>query len=53
MENGHFLNMIRKTNLLIYKFDEKRITKGTKHNLSLKVTDNKDNISTYNCDFTW
>lgn len=43
----------QKNNLLIYRFDEQRITKGTKHNLSLKVTDNKDNISFYNCDFTW
>ena len=43
----------QKNNLLIYRFDEQRITKGTKHILSLKVTDNKDNISFYNCDFTW
>ena len=43
----------QKNDLLIYRFDEKRITKGTKHNLSLKVTDNKDNISYYNCNFTW
>jgi hypothetical protein len=43
----------QKNNLLTYTFDEKRITRGTKHSLSLKVTDNKDNISSYNCDFTW
>ena len=43
----------QKNNLLIYIFDERRITQGTKHSLSLKVTDNKDNISFYNCDFTW
>jgi len=43
----------QKNNLLIYKFDEKRIIPGTKHNLSLKVTDNKDNVSFFNCDFTW
>ena len=42
-----------KNNLLIYRFDERRITKGTKHNLILKVTDNRDNFSFYNCDFTW
>jgi hypothetical protein len=43
----------QKNNLLIYRFDEKRISKGTKHSLSLKVTDNKDNTSMFNCDFTW
>ena len=43
----------QKNDMLIYKFDETRIKKGTKHNLSLKVTDNKDNVSTYNCNFTW
>ncbi|MCX6325437.1 MAG: M23 family metallopeptidase [Bacteroidia bacterium] len=40
-------------NFLIYRFDEQRIIRGTKHSLSLKVTDNSDNISFYNCDFTW
>ncbi len=43
----------QKNDLLIYNFDEKRITKGTKHNLLLKVTDNKDNISYFKCYFTW
>ena len=43
----------QKNNLLIYKFDSARIKKGTKHNLSLTVTDNSNNLSTYNCDFTW
>jgi len=43
----------QKNNLLTYTFDEQRIKKGTKHKLSLKVTDYKDNISTYACDFTW
>jgi len=43
----------QKNNLIIYRFDEKRIIKGTSHNLSLKVSDNKDNISYYNCEFTW
>lgn len=43
----------QKNDMLIYKFDETRIKKGSKHNLSLKVTDNKDNVSTYNCNFTW
>jgi len=43
----------QKNNLLEYKFDPERIRKGTKHNLSLKVIDNKDNLSSYNCEFTW
>lgn len=43
----------QKNNILIYRFDEHRITKGATHNLSLKVTDNKDNISYYNCNFIW
>jgi hypothetical protein len=43
----------QKNNLLIYRFDKQRITPGTRHGLSLKVTDNKDNISFFNCDFTW
>jgi hypothetical protein len=43
----------QKNDLLIYKFDDQRIAKGTKHKLSLRVTDNKDNSSFYNCDFTW
>jgi hypothetical protein len=43
----------QKNDVLIYKFDADRITSGTKHNLSLKVADNKDNISFFNCTFTW
>jgi hypothetical protein len=43
----------QKNNLLMYNFDPKRIQKGTKHNLTLKVTDNSDNLSTYKCEFTW
>jgi hypothetical protein len=43
----------QKNDVLIYKFDETRIKKGTKHNLSLKVTDNKDNSRIYKCNFTW
>lgn len=42
-----------KSDLLFYRFDEKYITKATKHSLSLKVTDNRDNVSSYSCDFTW
>jgi hypothetical protein len=43
----------QKNDVLIYHFDETRITKGSKHNLLLKVTDNKDNTSTYKCEFSW
>ena len=43
----------QKNDLLIYRFDENRITRGTKHKLSLKVSDNVDNVSFFKCDFTW
>ncbi len=43
----------QKNNILIYRFDPQRIAKGTKHSLSLKVSDNRDNISYFNCSFTW
>jgi hypothetical protein len=43
----------QKNNVLIYRFDPERIVRGTKHNLSLKVGDNKDNVSYFNCSFTW
>ena len=43
----------QKNNILIYRFDPKRIQKGSKHNLTLKVSDNKDNLSIYKCEFTW
>jgi len=43
----------QKNNLLVYNFDSKRIQKGTKHDLSLKVTDNRDNLNTYKCEFIW
>jgi hypothetical protein len=39
--------------LLVYKFDPDRITKGTKHILNLRVTDNKDNTGVFDCEFTW
>jgi len=43
----------QKNNLLVYRFDGRRIKQGTKHSLSLKVTDNKDNTRDFSCDFTW
>jgi Peptidase family M23 len=43
----------QKNDMLIYRFDETRIRKGSDHNLSLKVTDNKDNSSNYSYNFKW
>ena len=43
----------QKNNVLIYRFDQERISKGTMHNLLLKVTDNKDNISEFRSSFVW
>lgn len=43
----------QKNNMLIYSFDPKRILKGTKHSLSLSVTDNRNNVGIYECEFTW
>jgi hypothetical protein len=43
----------QKNDVLIYRFDPDRITKGTSHSLTLKVTDNKENQSIFNYDFKW
>jgi hypothetical protein len=43
----------QKNDMVIYKFDQTRIRKGSKHSLSLKVIDNKDNYSIFNCNFIW
>jgi len=43
----------QKNNVLIYRFDPERIAKGTKHNLTLKVSDNVNNTNYFNCDFVW
>ena len=43
----------QKNSMLIYTFDPGRITRGTDHNLVLKVTDNRDNVSTFRCNFKW
>ncbi|HBE39880.1 MAG TPA: M23 family peptidase [Bacteroidales bacterium] len=43
----------QKNSVLIYKFDPGRITKGINHNLVMKVTDNRDNVSTFTCNFRW
>jgi len=43
----------QKNNVLIYKFDPERLARGTKHTLSLNVSDNKDNTSYFSSSFTW
>jgi hypothetical protein len=43
----------QKNDLLIYRFDEKRIKRHSEHLFKLKVSDNKDNISYFNYNFTW
>jgi hypothetical protein len=43
----------QKNDMLVYRFDESRISKRSEHNLLLKVSDNKDNIRIYKCNFTW
>ncbi len=43
----------QKNNILVYTFDPEKIQQGSKHNLTLRVADNKNNISNYNCSFTW
>jgi hypothetical protein len=43
----------QKTNMLIYTFDKDKITQGSRHNLTLRVSDSKDNTSIYRTTFTW
>ncbi|MGD0342437.1 MAG: M23 family metallopeptidase, partial [Bacteroidales bacterium] len=43
----------QKNDVLIYRFDPSRIIKGASHNLTIKVSDNKDNQSIYNLNFKW
>ena len=43
----------QKNDILVYKFDEKRINRGSDHFFQLKVIDNKDNINYFNYNFTW
>lgn len=42
-----------KNDLLFYRFDDERITKGIKHTLKLTVTDNRNNLSVLQRDFFW
>ena len=43
----------QKNDMLIYQFDKDRIPQGSQHNLTLRVSDNKDNISVYRTTFVW
>jgi hypothetical protein len=43
----------QKYDLLTYRFDASRIKKGIRHQLTMKVSDNKENINVYNSTFTW
>ncbi|MCK4880446.1 MAG: M23 family metallopeptidase [Bacteroidales bacterium] len=42
-----------KSNLLLYKFDLKRITKGSAHELELYVVDKKGNVNLLHTTFNW
>jgi hypothetical protein len=42
----------QKYDLLRYTFDESRIKKGS-HQLTLTVSDNKENVSVFTCNFIW
>jgi hypothetical protein len=43
----------QKNDILIYSIDGNRIKRNSEHVLKLKVTDNKDNISYFEYNFTW
>ncbi len=43
----------QKNDQVVYRFDPGRITRGSKHNLALKVSDNKNNTSYFDYSFTW
>ena len=43
----------QKNDVIVYQFDESKITKGTRHSLILKVSDRKDNVRTYITNFRW
>jgi murein DD-endopeptidase MepM/ murein hydrolase activator NlpD len=42
-----------KNDLLVYWFDEKRLNRGSEHELELYVTDFKGNVSLFHTTFTW
>lgn len=42
-----------KNNLILHRFDSRRITKGSVHSLKLKVTDNRGNVRELAAQFKW
>lgn len=42
-----------KNNLIFYRFDPQKTARGTRHNLEVTVSDNKNNISTLRSEFYW
>jgi hypothetical protein len=52
-DNWALFEYDQKNDVLIYRFDEKRIKRNSGHSLKLKVTDNKENTSYFNYNFTW
>lgn len=42
-----------KNDLLVYRFDEERINKGSEHELELYVTDAKGNVNLFHTTFIW
>ncbi len=42
-----------KNNLILHRFDSRRITKGSIHTLKLKVTDNRGNVREMEAKFRW
>ncbi len=42
-----------KNNLIFYRFDTTKTTRGTNHKLNVTVSDNKNNIKVLNTDFYW
>jgi murein DD-endopeptidase MepM/ murein hydrolase activator NlpD len=42
-----------KNKLIVHRFDAKRITKGINHTFSLRVVDNRDNVTELKAEFRW
>jgi hypothetical protein len=42
-----------KNDIVFYRFDPERLTKGKDHELELYIIDNKDNIAYYYAEFYW
>jgi len=42
-----------KNDMLVYRFDEERLNRGSEHELELYVTDAKGNVNLFHTTFTW